>query len=85
MDLPARAAEGLVYAESINGFGYHMWSEVLIDGVWYDLDATRPASMVDATHIQMGSSDLGHGAAGEMASHILQYLGHFDIEVESTH
>ncbi len=83
--LPARAAEGLVYAESINGFGYHMWSEVLIDGVWYDLDATRPASMVDATHIQMGSSDLGHGAAGEMASHILQYLGQFDIEVESTH
>jgi len=81
--IPARAAEGLIYANSIGGFGYHMWTEVFIDGKWYDLDATRPSVVTDATRIQMGISDLGHASTGEMAAGLLKYMGKFQIAVEA--
>jgi len=80
--IPARAAEGLVYASSINGFGYHMWAEAYLDG-WYDLDATRPGPMADATHIQLGASALENAIAGDLALQVLRSFGQFEIEVES--
>ncbi len=80
--LPARAAEGLVYAQSIGGFGYHMWTEVYLNGRWYDLDATRPGALTDATHIQMGASAMDESTAVDLSTQILKYLGQFQIEVE---
>ncbi|MCX7011781.1 MAG: transglutaminase-like domain-containing protein [Candidatus Sumerlaeota bacterium] len=80
--IPARAAEGLVYARSIGGFGYHMWTQVYLDS-WYNLDATRPQpDATDATHIEYGSSALDAPLAGDLALQILKFFGQFQIEVE---
>lgn len=42
--IPSRVVSGLVYLEEMAGardvFGYHMWTQALIDGRWVDLDAT---------------------------------------------
>ena len=38
--IPSRMAIGLVYVESVGGFGYHMWTEMHLDGRWIPLDAT---------------------------------------------
>lgn len=90
--IPARVASGLVYADSFAGgrdiFGYHMWSQALLDvgGVtrWVDLDATFPDEVpYDATHIALGTSDL---ADGEIAGGMMQLaplLGRLKIKVES--
>ena len=80
--IPARAAEGLVYARSIGGFGYHMWTQVYLDG-WYNLDATRPQpDAADATHIAYGSSALDAPLGGDLALQIIKFFGQFQIDVE---
>jgi len=60
--IPARVVTGLVYAERFAGasqiFGYHMWSQALVDGRWIDLDATLEGSRFDATHIAFATSAL---------------------------
>ncbi len=38
--IPSRVAIGLVYVESSASFGYHMWTEVYLNGQWLPLDAT---------------------------------------------
>ena len=38
--IPARVAVGLVYSDRLAAFGYHMWTEVYIDGRWIPLDGT---------------------------------------------
>ncbi|OPZ10375.1 MAG: Transglutaminase-like superfamily protein [candidate division BRC1 bacterium ADurb.BinA364] len=78
--LPARAAAGLIYSEAIDGFGYHMWAEVYLDG-WRDLDATRPGDPVDAMRIQLGASALEDARfASDLSVNLLKYLGRFSIE-----
>lgn len=82
--LPARVATGLVLVDEIAGrrsiFGYHMWTQALIDGCWVDFDATQPHRF-DATHIALSVSALDDGALlGEITS-ILPLMGRLRIEV----
>ena len=57
--IPARVATGLVYADTFAGersiFGWHMWTQALIDGTWVDYDATLPVRY-DAAHILTNTS-----------------------------
>jgi transglutaminase-like putative cysteine protease len=82
--IPARVATGLVYADSFAGerdiFGWHMWTQALIDGRWTDLDATltRP---YDAAHVLVGTSSLADGAPGTELAAMLSLLGNLEIEV----
>lgn len=86
--IPARTASGLVYADRFAGerdiFGWHMWTQALIDGTWIDFDPTMPGSF-HAGHILTGTSALidGGGAddGAEMTSLIL-LMGNLDIIVE---
>ena len=59
--IPSRAVSGLLYVEEFAGarevFGYHMWTQSWIDGVWVDLDAMTENAF-DATHIALGLSTL---------------------------
>lgn len=82
--IPSRVVSGLVYVPGIGAagkgsFGYHMWTQALVDGddglqVWIDYDATMLAATqpgaalnthvpFDATHIALGISALSDGAA----------------------
>jgi hypothetical protein len=56
--LPARAVIGLVYAERLEGFGYHMWVEVFANGNWVAFDPTFGQSEVDAAHLKLTDSSL---------------------------
>ena len=82
--IPARVATGLVYADSFAGrdaiFGWHMWTQGLIDGRWVDFDATLK-QRYDAVHVLTGISSLADGiSAADMASTML-LMGNLEIEV----
>ena len=90
--IPARVVSGLIYADSFAGsqniFGYHMWTQALldIDGAkrWVDLDATLPASHpADATHIAVVTSELADGELGVSMMPVAQMMGRVGIVVES--
>jgi transglutaminase-like putative cysteine protease len=59
LKIPTRIAIGLVYSDTIEGFGYHAWPEVHVDGGWHPLDPTLGQLRADATHIKLfnGSID----------------------------
>lgn len=82
--IPARAASGLVYVRDFLGkqsvFGYHMWTQVWLDGRWIDLDATLDDVAFDATHILINASHLeGGGSANEMVR-LAPLLGRLKID-----
>ncbi|HEY7328231.1 MAG TPA: transglutaminase-like domain-containing protein [Gemmataceae bacterium] len=54
-DIPARTAIGLLYVEKNRRpmMGFHMWTEVWIDGQWLGLDATLGQGGVSAAHIKI--------------------------------
>jgi hypothetical protein len=52
--IPARTAIGLIYVfKGRPQMGFHMWTEVWIDGRWVGLDATLGRGGVSATHIKI--------------------------------
>ena len=83
-EIPARVAVGLIYAESFlqqrGVFGWHMWTQALIDGKWVDYDATL-RRRYHAAHVLTSTSDLNDGAlSGELAT-ALQLIGNLEIDV----
>ncbi len=84
--IPARIATGLVLVDEFAGqksiFGYHMWSQGLIDGAWVDFDATLPQRF-DATHIALSYSEADDaGFLADMTS-LLPMMGRLKIDVVS--
>lgn len=53
--LPARTAIGLVYIERHRKpyLGFHMWTEVYVDGAWRGLDGTPGLGGVGALHVKV--------------------------------
>ena len=61
--LPARAAFGMVavpgsFSQGTIRFGYHMWTQIYVNGRWLDFDAALDQPRPDATHIVLGFNDL---------------------------
>lgn len=54
-DIPSRTAVGLLYVEKSRRplMGFHMWTEVWIDGQWLGLDATLGLGGVSAAHLKI--------------------------------
>ncbi len=91
--IPSRVVAGLVYADFFAGerdiFGYHMWTQALLelDGEerWVDLDATFPASVhYDATHIALAVSSMDETEGVNSMASLAGVLGRLQIKVEST-
>ena len=86
--IPARSAAGLIYAEQFADrddiFGWHMWTQAMIDGAWVDLDATLPGRF-SASHILVGTSSLIDGSMAEDLIAMLGLMGNLEIEVVSVH
>lgn len=86
--IKSRAVSGLIYVqvEGKGVFGYHMWSQALLDTDgkrrWVDLDATLPDSTpFDATHIALGVTDLsGDDPLTSMMS-VATMLGRLQISI----
>jgi hypothetical protein len=82
--IPARVATGLLYVDDFAGhediFGWHMWTQALIDGSWVDFDATLPRRY-HAGHILTSVSALGDGAASTDLASIISLMGKLKIDV----
>jgi len=81
--LPARVATGLVHAPASGfphgAFAWHMWTQVLIDGTWWDFDATR-RNRFDAGHLLVSTSSLDGGTGEQALSEMLLLLGRMHVE-----
>lgn len=80
--VPSRVAMGLVYLESSNVFGYHMWAEVFINGDWIPLDGTLGQGGIGGGHIKLGDSSLKGASALSAFLPIFNVIGKLKIEVE---
>lgn len=82
--IPARVATGLVYADAFAGaqdiFGWHMWTQALIDGKWVDYDATIPVRH-NATHVLTATSSLSDGLGATDLASVIQLIGNLEIDV----
>ena len=83
-EIPARIAVGLIYAESFlkqrGVFGWHMWTQALIDGRWVDFDATL-RNRYHAAHVLTSISDLADGAFSQQMAGALQLIGNLEIDI----
>ena len=61
-------------------FGWHMWTQALVDGRWIDLDATLPRPY-HAAHVLVSTSGTSDGVASSEMSALLGLLGNLEIEV----
>lgn len=74
LGIPARVAVGIAYWPPGGGFGWHAWTEVLIDSQWYAVDPTWNQVVADATHVK-----LADGGPVEQAR-IVMLLGNLKID-----
>lgn len=81
--IPSRVAAGLVYVESMNSFGGHMWTEAFLAGEWIPLDATLGKGGIGAAHLKMADSALDEDAPLPVSTFLPAYqaLGKLRIEV----
>lgn len=77
--VPARCVVGLVYAETLGGFGPHMWNEVYVNGRWVAIDSAFDQSEVDATHIKLTATSLDGVAPFEAFLPVLRVINQVKI------
>ncbi len=82
-NIPSRVAVGLVYVESAESFGGHMWTEAYLNGAWIPLDATMGRGGIGAAHIKLAESSLSDDAPVMVTAFMpmMQILGKVKIEV----
>lgn len=85
--IPSRVASGLLYVPRMEGarnaFGWHMWTQALVNGRWVDADAVLPPDgpLSHAGHILVMTSPAeGSGLDSELAR-LVEMIGTLRIEV----
>ncbi|MBV8232369.1 MAG: transglutaminase domain-containing protein [Planctomycetaceae bacterium] len=78
--VPARVAVGLVYADHLGGFGFHLWNEVYVNQRWVAIDAAFDQSTVDAVHIKLGDTSLDGVSPYEAFLPVVRVLGKMTLE-----
>lgn len=71
--IPAKICAGLVYQD--DGFYYHAWNEVYIQGTWLPVDATLNRIKMDAAHIKLAEGSL------DSQTEIVNLIGNLDIDI----
>lgn len=81
--IPSRVATGLVYVESLNSFGGHMWTEAFLAGEWIPLDATLGKGGIGPAHLKMADSAMDEDAPLPVSTFLPAYqaLGKLTIEL----
>ncbi len=86
--IPARCVGGVVYISQMAGkrniFGFHMWTQVWINGQWVDIDAAFRQTQCDPSHIAMSVMPLNEDGMTDLAAGILPFIGNTEIEVLET-
>ena len=73
---------GLVYVDRLKSFGYHMWTEVWVDGAWLPLDATLAQSGTGVGHIKLADSNLNGVDVTVAFLPVVKVMGRLEIEVD---
>jgi transglutaminase-like putative cysteine protease len=81
--IPARAVIGLIYMQDRQAFGYHMWTEAYIDGMWAPLDAMLGRGGIGAAHLKIDHTSLGGPSDYASFLPVLRIAGQLAIEVEA--
>jgi hypothetical protein len=81
--LPSRVAIGLVYVDRAGAFGYHMWTEVFLDGRWIPLDAIQGGGGTSAAYLKLNDSSLEGASAYSSFLSVAQVLGQLKVSVVS--
>ncbi len=83
--LPARVVAGVAYVGNYGGrsgvFGYHMWTQFLIDGRWIDVDAALRETVCSPTRIALAASSLRNAGLADLSFPLVSVIGAIDIEV----
>ncbi len=83
--IPSRVVVGFVYADRLEAFGGHMWTEVFINGQWIPLDATLGRGGIGAAHIKLGDTGFQDEGPAPTAAFlpILRVIGNITLQVKS--
>ncbi len=83
--VPSRTAVGLIYVEKASKpfFGFHMWTEVFIDGRWLGLDGTLGLGGVGADHLKVADHSWHDVESLTPLLPVRRILGKTNIEVVS--
>jgi transglutaminase superfamily protein len=79
--IPARCAFGLIYFEPLQGFAFHMWTEVWIADQWIPLDATLGQGGIAADHLKLGDTSLsGQSALADLLA-VMNAFGRLELKL----
>ncbi len=78
--IPSRVVVGLVYVESLGGFGFHLWNEVYVNRRWVAIDATFEQDTVDAVHIKLSDASLDGVSPFESFLPIVRVFGKMTLD-----
>jgi hypothetical protein len=86
--LPSRVVVGVAYAPVFGGenniLGYHMWTQFLIDGTWYDFDAALGDERIpNPARIAFAVTSLQDSGLADLSLPLLSKIGMIDVEVVS--
>jgi hypothetical protein len=81
--LPARTAIGLVYIERNRKpyLGFHMWTEVFVEGAWRGLDGTPGIGSVGALHLKVTDASWARETTLVPVQPALRLVGKMNVEV----
>ena len=89
--LPSRVVVGLAYTPFFGGakdiFGYHLWTQLWINGRWVDYDAALGESDCSPARIAFATSSLKNTGLADLSFALLSKIGAIDLdilEIEST-
>lgn len=82
--VPSRTALGLVYVGTgprSPAFGFHMWTEVFVEGEWRSLDGTLGKGYVGATHLKIADHSWKDVQSLTPLLSVVRVLGKLKIDV----
>lgn len=87
--LPARGVSGIVEipagmfgsGKKGSAFGYHMWTQVWIDGQWVNIDAAMRETDCEPNHIALALMPLGDEGFVQTIGMLIPIIGQLEIEV----
>lgn len=79
--IPSKVAMGLVWLEGSKAFGYHMWTEVYVEGDWHPIDGTLGQGSIGGGHIKIAEGSLKGVDANSTFLPIFNVIGKLKIQV----
>lgn len=87
--IPSRVASGLLYVTQVgqqrNAYGWHMWTQALVDGAWVDADAVLPADgpIFSAGHLLVATSAADGATMDADFARVVELIGDLQIQLLS--